>query len=51
MSVISGQVTKGEVLALQVAKDAGVRAAEASLVDSGGLPVAQLSDDSTGMGG
>ena len=33
-------VTKGEVLALQVAKDAGVRAAEASLVDSGGLPVA-----------
>jgi len=33
-------VTKGEVLALRIAKDAGVRAAEASLVESEGLPVA-----------
>jgi serine/threonine-protein kinase HipA len=33
-------VTKGEVLALRIAKAAGVRAAEASLVDSEGLPVA-----------
>lgn len=33
-------VTKGEVLALRLARDAGVRAAEASLVESEGLPVA-----------
>jgi serine/threonine-protein kinase HipA len=33
-------VTKGEVLALRIAGDAGVRAAEASLVESEGLPVA-----------
>lgn len=33
-------VTKGEVLALRIAKDAGVRAAEASLVTTEGLPVA-----------
>ena len=33
-------VTKGEVLALRLAKDAGLRAAEASLVESEGLPVA-----------
>lgn len=33
-------VTKGEVLALRIAKDAGVRAAEASLVETEGLPVA-----------
>jgi serine/threonine-protein kinase HipA len=36
-------VTKGEVLALRIAKDAGVRAAEASLVESEGLPVAIIS--------
>jgi serine/threonine-protein kinase HipA len=33
-------VTKGEVLALRIAKNAGLRAAEASLVESEGLPVA-----------
>ncbi len=33
-------VTKGEVLALRIAEDAGVRAAEASLVESEGQPVA-----------
>jgi serine/threonine-protein kinase HipA len=35
-------VTKGEVLALQLAKDAGIRAAEASLVHSNGVPVAMI---------
>lgn len=33
-------VTKGEVLALRVAREAGLRAAEATLVESEGLPVA-----------
>lgn len=33
-------VTKGEVLALPIAKDAGLRAAGASLVETEGLPVA-----------
>ncbi len=33
-------VPKGEVLALRIAKDAGLRAAEASLLESEGLPVA-----------
>lgn len=32
-------VTKGEALALILARDAGIRAAEASLVDSDGVPV------------
>jgi len=35
-------VTKGEVLALRIAKDAGVRAAEASLVETEGLSVAVI---------
>jgi serine/threonine-protein kinase HipA len=35
-------VTKGEVLALRIAKDAGLRAAEASLVESEGIPVAVI---------
>ncbi len=35
-------VTKGEVLALRLAKDAGIRAAEASLVESEGAPVAVI---------
>jgi len=35
-------VTKGEVLALRLAKDAGIRAAEASLVYSDGVPVAMI---------
>lgn len=35
-------VTKGEVLAMQLAKRAGVRAAEARLVDSDGVPVALI---------
>ncbi|MDT8370332.1 MAG: type II toxin-antitoxin system HipA family toxin [Longimicrobiales bacterium] len=33
-------VTKGEVLAMRIAQDAGVRTAEASLVETGGLAVA-----------
>lgn len=36
------QVTKGEVLALQLAKTAGIAAAEARLVDSDGIPVALI---------
>jgi serine/threonine-protein kinase HipA len=32
-------VTKGEVLALRIAKDAGVRAADALLVESEGIPI------------
>lgn len=35
-------VTKGEVLALQLAKDAGIEAASARLVDSDGVPVALI---------
>lgn len=35
-------VTKGEVLALTLAKNAGIRAAAARIVDSGGLPVALI---------
>lgn len=35
-------VTKGEVLALQLARDAGINAAEARLVDSDGSPVALI---------
>lgn len=35
-------VTKGEVLALQLAKDAGINAAEGRLVDSDGSPVALI---------
>jgi len=35
-------VTKGEVLALRLAKDAGIDAAEARVVDSDGVPVALI---------
>jgi serine/threonine-protein kinase HipA len=35
-------VTKGEVLALQLARQAGINAAEARLVDSDGVPVALI---------
>ena len=35
-------VTKGEVLALRLAKDAGIRAAEASLLYSDGVPVSMI---------
>jgi serine/threonine-protein kinase HipA len=35
-------VTKGEVLALRLAKDAGIRAAEARVVNSDGIPVALI---------
>jgi serine/threonine-protein kinase HipA len=35
-------VTKGEVLALRLAKDAGINAAEARVVDSEGVPVALI---------
>lgn len=35
-------VTKGEVLAMRLAKAAGIHAAEAQLVDSGGVPVALI---------
>lgn len=35
-------VTKGEVLALRLAGDAGIRAAEATLVTTGGTPVAVI---------
>lgn len=35
-------VTKGEVLAMQLAKKAGINAAEARLVDSDGIPVALI---------
>ena len=36
------EVTKGEVLAMMLAKAAGIRAAEARLVESDGLPVALI---------
>ena len=35
-------VTKGEVLAMHLARDAGIHAAEASLIDSEGVPVALI---------
>ncbi|MBF0360540.1 MAG: type II toxin-antitoxin system HipA family toxin [Oligoflexia bacterium] len=35
-------VTKGEVLALQLARDAGINAAKAKIVDSDGIPVALI---------
>lgn len=35
-------VTKGEVLALKLARSAGIRAAEARLIDSEGIPVALI---------
>ncbi len=44
-------VTKAEMLALRLAKDAGIRAAEATLVESEGLPVAvvrRFDRDATG---
>ncbi len=45
-------VTKGEVLALTLAKAAGINAARARLVDSDGLPVALIRRfDRTGEGG
>ncbi len=35
-------VTKGEVLALQLARTAGINASEARIIDSGGVPVALI---------
>lgn len=45
-------VTRGEVLALRLARKAGINAAEARLVDSDGVPVALIQRfDRTGKGG